>query len=194
MCCPTPLSPPPCPPPLTRSPAHPPSPPLTRPPSPPTPLSALYPHPRPLPPRPGPSPSSLPPPPLPAHGLLRTAHALRALQDAETPLRIEELGAALAYWAAYYRRLPGVPHLSGTLDWGQALAGVPFFLRGQARQGMPREVALRVTEAQAEAFSVAVDQAAEPESVQDALSPLTEAGARLYLANASRQPLVLLTR
>ncbi len=127
-----------------------------------------------------------------AHGLLRTAHALRALQDAETPLRIEELGVALAYWAAYYRRLPGVPHLSGTLDWGQALAGVPFFLRGQARQGMPREVALRVTEAQAEAFSVAVDQAAEPESVQDALSSLTEAGARLYLANASRQPLVLL--
>jgi hypothetical protein len=126
------------------------------------------------------------------HGFLRTAHALRALGDAETPLRIEELGAALAYWAAYYRRLSGVPRLSGSLDWGQALAQVPFFLRGQARQGMPREVALRVTEAQAEAFSVAVDQAAEPDSVPDALSSLTEAGARLYLANASRQPLVLL--
>jgi hypothetical protein len=127
-----------------------------------------------------------------AHGLLRTAHALRALHDAETPLRIEELGAALAYWAAYYRRLPGVPHLSGVLDWRQALARTPFFLRGQARQGMPREVALRVMEAQAEAFAAAVDRAAEPESVQDALSALTEAGARLYLANASRQPLVLL--
>jgi hypothetical protein len=127
-----------------------------------------------------------------AHGLLRTAHALRALEHAETPLRIEELGAALAYWAAYYRRLPGVPRLSGALDWGQALARIPFFLRGQPRRGMPREVALRVMEAQADAFSAAVDRAAEPDSVQDALSSLTEAGARLYLANASHQPLVLL--
>src|SRR5262249_44498820 len=35
------------------------------------------------------------------HGLIRTAHALRALSNAETPLRIEELGVALAYWATY---------------------------------------------------------------------------------------------
>jgi len=41
-------------------------------------------------------------------------------------------------------------------------------------------------------FSEAVDGAAEPESVEDALSSLTEAGARLYLVNASHQPLVLL--
>lgn len=37
------------------------------------------------------------------HGLIRTAHALRALDDGETQLRIEELGVALAYWAAFYR-------------------------------------------------------------------------------------------
>jgi hypothetical protein len=127
-----------------------------------------------------------------AHGFLRTAHALRALEEAETPLRIEELGMALAYWVAYYRRLPGVPRLEGSLDWGQALAQVPFFLRGQARQGMPREVYLRVMDANATAFSAAVDRTAAPKSVEDALSALTEAGARLYLANASRQPLVLL--
>jgi hypothetical protein len=48
-----------------------------------------------------------------AHGLIRTAHALRALGDAETPLRVEELGVALAYWAAYYRKLPGTPRLTG---------------------------------------------------------------------------------
>src|SRR5215471_20816594 len=44
----------------------------------------------------------------------------------------------------------------------------------------------------AASFSEAVDGAAEPESVETALSSLTEAGARLYLANASRQPLVML--
>src|SRR5215475_1024375 len=127
-----------------------------------------------------------------AHGLIRTAHALRALADAETALRVEELGVALAYWAAYYRTLPGTPHLAGALDLGDALRSIPLFLSGQARPGMPREVYLHVMQAHGGEFSAAVDGAAEPESVEDALSSLTEAGARLYLANASRQPLVLL--
>jgi hypothetical protein len=127
-----------------------------------------------------------------AHGLIRTAHALRALEGAETPLRLEELGTALAYWAAYYRKLPGLPHLTGALGLGYALGQVPLFLRGRARRGMPREVYLQVVDAHAEEFSKAVNQAAEPDSVECALSSLTEAGARLYLANAARQPLVLL--
>src|SRR5215471_10410024 len=79
-----------------------------------------------------------------AHGLIRTAHALRALTEAETTLRIEELGVALAYWAAYYRTLPGAPHLAGTLELGDALLRMPLFLSGQARPGTPREVYLRV--------------------------------------------------
>jgi Questin oxidase-like len=127
-----------------------------------------------------------------AHGLIRTAHALRALADAETALRVEELGVALAYWAAYYRTLPGTPRLAGTLALGDALGRVPLFLSGQARPGMPREVYLHVMQAHGEEFSAVVDAVAEPESIEDALSSLTEAGARLYLANASRQPLVLL--
>src|SRR5215468_5952176 len=127
-----------------------------------------------------------------AHGLIRTAHAMRALADAETELRVEELGVALAYWAAYYRTLPGTPHLAGGLDLGDALGRVPLFLSGQVRPGMPREVYLLVMQAHGQEFAAAVDSAAEPDSVEDALSSLTEAGARLYLANAARQPLVLL--
>ena len=105
-----------------------------------------------------------------AHGLIRTAHALRALADAETSLRVEELGVALAYWAAYYRKLPGTPRLTGTLDLGDALLRIPLFLSGQARPGMPRQVYLRVMQAHGAEFSQAVDGAAEPESVEDALS------------------------
>ena len=126
------------------------------------------------------------------HGLIRTAHALRALSDAETPLRVEELGVALAYWAAYYRKFSSAPHLVGTLDLGEALLRIPLFLSGEARPGMPREVYLRVMQAHRREFSEAVDVAAEPQSIEDALSTLTEAGARLYLVNASHQPLVLL--
>jgi hypothetical protein len=69
---------------------------------------------------------------------------------------------------------------------------MPLFMRGQKRPGLPREVYLRVMEAHSEEFSTAVDAAALPESVEDALSSLTEGGARVYLANAARQPLVLL--
>src|SRR5262245_25834790 len=127
-----------------------------------------------------------------AHGLIRTAHALRAVADAETALRVEELGVALAYWAAYYRKLPGTPRLAGALNLGDALRRIPLFLSGQARPGMPREVYLRVMQAHGGEFSEAVDGAAEPESVEDALSSLTEAGAQIYLANASSQPLVML--
>ena len=126
------------------------------------------------------------------HGLIRTAHALRALSDAETSLRVEEFGVALAYWAAYYRKFSDTPHLVGALDLGDALLRIPLFLSGQARPGMPREVYLRVMQAHSKEFSEAVDRAAEPESIADALSLLTEAGARLYLVNASHQPLVLL--
>jgi hypothetical protein len=97
---------------------------------------------------------------------------------------------ALAYWAAYHRSLPGTPRLAGTLGLGGALGRIPLFLSGQVRPGMPREVYLM--QAHAEEFAAAVDRAAEPQSVEDALSSLTEAGARFYLANASRQPLVLL--
>jgi hypothetical protein len=126
-----------------------------------------------------------------SHGLIRTAHAIRALEDAETPLRIEELGVALGYWAAYYRELPGIPRLAGALDVGEAFRQVPLLMRGRTRRGMPRELILHVADSHAE-FTAAVDRLAEPESVDHALSALTEAGARLYLANASRQPLVLL--
>src|SRR5262249_47752983 len=101
-------------------------------------------------------------------------------------------GVALAYWAAYHRKFPSTPRLAGTLDLGDALGRVPLFLSGQARPGMPREVYLQVMQAHGEEFSAVVDEAAEPESIEDALSSLTEGGARLYRATASRQPLVLL--
>src|SRR5262245_20229511 len=97
-----------------------------------------------------------------AHGLIRTAHARRALADAETALRVEELGVALAYWAAYYRKLPGTPRLAGALDLGDALRRIPLFLSGQARPGMPREIYLRVMQAHGKEFSEAVAAAAEP--------------------------------
>ncbi|HVN28157.1 MAG TPA: questin oxidase family protein, partial [Candidatus Binataceae bacterium] len=41
------------------------------------------------------------------HGVLRTAHAARALGNRETPERRNELAEGLGYWAATYHALPG---------------------------------------------------------------------------------------
>jgi hypothetical protein len=58
------------------------------------------------------------------HGLIRVGHAVGALQDAETPLRVAELGQALAYWAARWQRI-AFPALQGSLEVEAAWAALP---------------------------------------------------------------------
>ncbi|MGP4001488.1 questin oxidase family protein [Streptomyces sp. 8N706] len=62
------------------------------------------------------------------HGLIRTAHAVRALYaaaDKPTRLQLNELARGLAYWAARYAELPGRPRLRGTHDLAGAVAALP---------------------------------------------------------------------
>ena len=125
------------------------------------------------------------------HGLIRTAHAVRALEDGETHLRVEELAMALGYWAAYYLTLPGQAVLDGTLDVGAALERIPRLGRDyDARAAMPREFIEKL--GGLKDFPGAVRALAEPESIPAAINALTETAARLYLANISRSPLVML--
>jgi hypothetical protein len=124
------------------------------------------------------------------HGLIRTAHAVRALEAAETPLRAEELAAALGYWAAYYQELPGVPHLTGTCAIDQALDQIPRLGRDYDGRVTPPEFVRRLDTHPD--FPRAVDAIAAPETIAAALGTLTEVGARLYLTQASRYPLIFL--
>lgn len=48
------------------------------------------------------------------HGLLRTAHAVRALQRHDSPARRRELAIGLAYWAANYTELRPTGHVVPT--------------------------------------------------------------------------------
>jgi Questin oxidase-like len=129
-----------------------------------------------------------------SHSLIRTAHAVRALSEAETPLRVEEFASALAYWAAYYQTLPGVPRLRGSLDLDRAIEQIPRIGRDQRnesrREGVPREFVRMLTEYPD--FAEAVDRFGTLEEVDASLSRLTETGARLYLAHASTHPLVFI--
>ena len=122
------------------------------------------------------------------HGLIRTAHAVRALEDAETLLRVEELAAALGYWGAYYQELPGVPHLTGTCAIDQALDQLPRLGRDYDWRVTPPEF-VRGLDTHPD-FPRAVDAIAAPKTIAEALGTLTEVGARLYLTQASRYPLI----
>jgi hypothetical protein len=62
------------------------------------------------------------------HGVIRTAHAVRALRAAGVeppPLLVDELVQGLALWAARYQELPGSPRLGGALDAVTATARLP---------------------------------------------------------------------
>src|SRR5688500_762408 len=65
------------------------------------------------------------------HGLLRVAHAVRALpadaasSDTIGELAGRELAMGLAQWAAFYQALPVTPRLHGSLALDQAVARIP---------------------------------------------------------------------
>lgn len=62
------------------------------------------------------------------HGMIRTAHAVRALRAAGPdphPLLVDELAQGLALWAARYQTVPGAPRLDGPDGAVDALRGLP---------------------------------------------------------------------
>jgi hypothetical protein len=122
------------------------------------------------------------------HGLIRTAHAVRALGERATPLRVEELGMGLAYWASHYRELGAPPLLRGALPLAEALTRIPRIMRGRDRPGMPRKFIYEVRERPE--LLAAMASLSEQESIEEAIGTLSETGARLYLANRSQFPLI----
>ncbi|MEZ4375711.1 MAG: hypothetical protein R3B07_33180 [Polyangiaceae bacterium] len=78
------------------------------------------------------------------HGVLRTAHALRALSRARTPARLAELAHGLGTWAACYQLLPGLerPTLLASqrlspLEW---LAQGPLLPQAERLSGLLHEI------------------------------------------------------
>jgi hypothetical protein len=117
------------------------------------------------------------------HGLIRTAHGLRALSSADTPERRVEVATGLAYWAARYQELPGPPLLIGHQDVPEALADLPYL-----PEEAPQELLITARVAHVADISDEFEQAvASLGSGGDAVSlldALAVGGARAYLRNA----------
>lgn len=124
------------------------------------------------------------------HGIIRCGHATRALANEVTPLRLDELASALAYCAARYRTVGGAPLLIGNLSLEAAAHELPLIESDIDRRGPPPRIVKRLNERSD--FTRAVNRLAPVSDTTLALGELAEIGARLYLQDAARHPLVLL--
>ena len=133
-----------------------------------------------------------------AHGLIRTAHAVRSLSVKETELRRCELAEGLGYWAAYYQPLPDVANARTSktakaegLKPAQAVQRVPL-LPSEKR---PRSGSIMVGLRSLSDFPPFAGVADLVETAGDAsqfLSSLTEAFATVYVKHANQRNFITL--
>jgi hypothetical protein len=116
------------------------------------------------------------------HGLIRTAHAARSLSDSETDLRLGELAEGLAFWAARYQEMPGVPSeaRSGSATPPLALLDVPFLPEERRVNGLISDELASLNGFTP--FLPVVDLIAIPDPVRT-ISGITATFARVFIAN-----------
>ena len=118
-----------------------------------------------------------------AHGLIRTAHAVRSLSLADSAVRRHELAEGLGYWASTWQTLPGnpVPEAPGRLasEAAEDLKRLhdPRFVN----QGLIWRSLLRLHDEPS--FAHVVNLAGPTDDVSSFLSNLTETAARWYLSD-----------
>lgn len=123
------------------------------------------------------------------HGLLRTAHAVRAMPPGSNPsdLLLGELAKGLASWSAWYRPLPGQPHLDGGLSLGDAVRAVPR--PRPPWSALEAGMLSRISEL--EPFADAVEALGPPSSTEEALSDLSATFCSALVAHTDAMPIGL---
>ena len=117
------------------------------------------------------------------HGLIRTAHAVRALAAADTPPRRLELATGLAFWASTYQELPGPPLLIGKEGVPDALADLPYLDEDAPRELLISDMVVQVGDI-ADEFEQAVASLGWSGGPVQLLDALASGGSLAYLRNA----------
>jgi hypothetical protein len=117
------------------------------------------------------------------HGLIRTAHGLRALGVTDTPARRLEVASGLAYWASQYQELPGPPLLIGKQGVSEVLADLPYLPEDTPREDLIGDQVAHVADISDE-FEQAVSSLAPTDDAVGLLDQLATGGALAYLRNA----------
>lgn len=122
------------------------------------------------------------------HGVLRTAHAARALQRSETDSEVirRELARGLAHWAGRYRELPvDVPTFDGNRDLGRA-ATLAADLTGAQQSSEPGIMSTLALADRLDGLQEILGSIRryDDHEVHDAISDLTSSGAHIIAQRA----------
>jgi hypothetical protein len=117
------------------------------------------------------------------HGLIRTAHGLRALGAADTPPRRLEVAIGLAFWAARYQELPGPPLLIGKQGVPEALADLPYLPEDAPQEFLISAQVSHIADISDE-FEQGVASLGFDGDALNLLDQLAGGGATAYLRNA----------
>jgi hypothetical protein len=117
------------------------------------------------------------------HGAIRVGHAVRALAEAETQVRLRELADALASWAASYAELPIASGAAGDrYPPAEALAKVAVVPPERRPPGNITVALGKLSEFPQ--FAPVIDLVDLGDDLDAAVAALAELFARVYLANA----------
>ena len=117
------------------------------------------------------------------HGVIRVGHAVRSLENAETPRRLGELAEGLGYWAAAYQTLPTAPAGSGSMRPAEAIASVPV-VPASERTFTGTIVGSLAALGTFPAFAPVIGMIDVERDPVPLVSELSETFTRIYLANA----------
>ncbi|MGW0518985.1 questin oxidase family protein [Crossiella sp. NPDC003009] len=116
------------------------------------------------------------------HGVIRTAHGVRALAlSGPHPMLVDELAKGLGFWAARYQELPGSPALRGPDPLGVAISRLPRLTPDQIGHGGGISGDLAHLDGLA-GFAEGLDRYGAPEAPDAVLDELISAAARVFLA------------
>jgi len=118
------------------------------------------------------------------HGVIRVGHAARSLAESETPQRLRELADALASWAATYQELSASDReTNGGMAPRQAIVRVPIVPLDRRNEGGNITASLAMLGDFPE-FAASIGLLDTEGDLASLVAELTEAFARIYLANA----------
>jgi hypothetical protein len=117
------------------------------------------------------------------HGAIRVGHAVRALAESETRVRLRELADALASWAASYSKLPEAPNAAGVrLGPRASIEALPVVPPDRRPPGNITTALNRLVDFPE--FAPSIDAADLGGPLGERVAELSELFARIYLANA----------
>jgi hypothetical protein len=119
-----------------------------------------------------------------AHGVIRAGHAVRSMEENETPERLRELADAFGLWASSYVTLPAAEFTGTPMAAREAIAHVPFS-PGKAREERGGFTSGLKSLNDFPGFTPAIGMIDVSGDPAKRLSQITETFARVYLANAN---------